>query len=118
MVHNVPNHVFGKHANCSDDCPYKNGTTDKTVPNNTAAWERVEKDFVSFFNSDTVEKIRLGSGTQQCESFHGVVTHFAPKDWHYSSTRDYGLRVNLAILKYNEKTSYLSQVSHHLIHPV
>ena len=52
----------------------------------------------------------MGRGTQLCESFHGIVAQLAPKDRHVSSTRDYKIRVNLGVLKNNEKTEYQSQV--------
>ena len=110
ILHNIPNHIFGKHSNCTEGCPFKAGERDQHVPRNKAAWWLIQELFESYFTDEVVSKIRLGKGTQLCESLHGIIAQFAPKDWHFSSTQDYVTHVNLGILKHNKKTEYLTQV--------
>ena len=110
ILHNIPNHVFGKHSNCTDQCPFKSGERDQCVPWNKAAWWLIQDTFENYFTDEVIGKIRLGRSTQLCESLHGVVAQFAPKDRHFSSTQDYVTCVHLGILKHNEKTESLLQV--------
>ena len=78
ILHNIPNHIFGKHSNCTEGCPFKAGERDQHVPRNKAAWWLIQELFESYFTDEVVSKIRLGKGTQLCESLHGIIAQFAP----------------------------------------